>query len=423
MDRLSSPIDLDYSEDFKCAAHPSYSSQDIRSISSIIPFSEMPHLSINDGGKATCSFDDEMEFCGWHNAQDTVVKFWKAYFDQNFDMDRFDCTSVRKFDIDRTFLLAGGEPILSPQKAAIETEIPCQYGDSVIRFDFWANTLNPILRFCLSHSAEITCQDILPMPNPVNFSVPMTGEPITVRIEIVNLQENDIILIDNLYYDGQICEVVEDENVPKLLPTLSTVSIPQLITGSPDTAFFDDDTSTEQTTSNVHFSELSPCSALTCNFNDGDSCFYGLSGIGSTSSWQISDKLTGNRHTGIQRINLDDQKKVGYAFVGSDTESNINNNFVMESPKFTMTQNIIVSFDIYVRSISPQLKVCIDNFDDCQYTSPPVQKNKFWHSSQNITIPEGSKKLFFVVQNVGKHQFLAIDNIKLKTIDGDNFCE
>ncbi|CAB3398955.1 unnamed protein product [Caenorhabditis bovis] len=436
MDR--NPIDLDYSMDERCVNVRPYSPTELKSSASLLPLPDVVQLAVKDGGRITCGFDDEMEYCSWHNAADTLLKFWLAKFDQFFDLDRFDCINSRRFAFEKNFLLAGGEPLIAQQTVALETEVPCQFGDAKVRFDVWASSDKPILRYCITKTieGEINCEDILPMPNPVQFTVPMTSQPIKIRIEIVNVQPEDIVLIDNLYYDGQVCELVDDDEEEATTTTTTTTTSPSLITAADsEVAKFFEDTekpsiygikSTESLvpldSSSVSFNELTPCSALRCTFNDGDSCFYGLSGIGSTQPWLLSDKLVGNRHTGIQRINVEDQDKVGFVYVGDDVANNAENIFVMESPKFTLNSDAVLIFDVYLRSISPRLKVCIDSFDDCPYSSPALEKHEYWHFSHKVPLKTGASKVFFVATNVKKHQFLAVDNIRLENPDGTSYC-
>ncbi|CAL2045299.1 unnamed protein product [Caenorhabditis brenneri] len=422
-------------------------------MSSLTPMPNEPLLTVSDGGKLTCNFDDEMEYCGWHNAESTEMKFWKGKLDSenSFDHQRFVSSSPLAFSADNNFLMAGGEPMVDSKTAALEMEIPCQYGDADVKFDFWTNSLTVDVRYCLAkqgHNFD-SCQLLQRVSNPLNFSIPTTVDELRVRIEVTNIDGDSIAFIDNLHYNGQICELIDEATEHSLVSfNGDSSSVPSLITGEPSTdptvqKFFEEDSTTSEdtettstfgleiktstassqsSTSHVNVKELSFCSALTCSFNDGDSCFYGLSGVGSTSTWILSDRLIGNRHTGIQRVNLDDQSKVGFAYVGSDDKSERENIFVVESPKFSLIHDILLVFDVYIRSVTPKLKVCFDNFENCPYISPPVRKNKFWLGNQNVTLKEGSKKVFFVVENVEKHQFLAIDNIRVESIDGSSLC-
>ncbi|ULT89983.1 hypothetical protein L3Y34_008401 [Caenorhabditis briggsae] len=458
-------IDFDY-----LTSNLPYSANDIRSISSLTPLPNRPFLTVSDGGKLTCNFDDEMEYCSWHNAENTDMKFWKGKLDSEsrFDPSRFNSGSslsfspgITKIDIDslfiqildNNFLLAGGEPMVASQTAAIEMEIPCQYGDADVKLDFWTNNLNVDVRYCIAKSGSDfhDCHLLQRVSNPLNFSVPTTADGLKVRIEVLNIDPDSIALVDNLHYNGQICELIDEVVENSLVPIGDTTSsTPPLITGNPPLPtdptvqkFFEEDsngieesetpssigiqavTSTAVSTavsSQVNVKELSFCSALTCSFNDGDSCFYGLSGVGSTEAWSLSDRLIGNRHTGIQRVNLDDQSNVGFAYVGNDTVSQEQKIFVAESPKFSLIQDTLLLFDIYIRSVSPTLRVCIDLFDNCPYKSPMVRKDKFWRGRQKVALKEGSRKVFFVVENVRKHQFLAIDNIRLESLNGSSLC-
>ncbi|EGT46984.1 hypothetical protein CAEBREN_01949 [Caenorhabditis brenneri] len=387
-------IDFDY-----FASNLPYSATEIRSMSSLTPIPNEPLLTVSDGGKLTCNFDDEMEYCGWHNAENSgkgnltlrialiisdlyPVVLWLSL---QVTVITKQLGNILKLLLDNNFLMAGGEPMVDSKTAALEMEIPCQYGDADVKFD---------------------CQLLQRVSNPLNFSIPTTVDELRVRIEVTNIDGDSIALIDNLHYNGQICELIDEATEHSLVSfNGDSSSVPSLITGEPSTdptvqKFFEEDSTTSEdtettstfgleiktstassksTTSHVNVKELSFCSALTCSFNDGDSCFYGLSGVGSTSTWILSDRLIGNRHTGIQRLNLDDQSK------GIICRDGIK--CILISVGFAYVGKTIVFF----------FKVCFDNFENCPYISPPVRKNKFWLGNQNVTLKEGSKKVINVV--------------------------
>uniref|UniRef100_A0A1I7T1C1 MAM domain-containing protein n=1 Tax=Caenorhabditis tropicalis TaxID=1561998 RepID=A0A1I7T1C1_9PELO len=211
---------------------------DIRSISSLTPLPNKPLLTVSDGGKLTCNFDDEMEYCGWHNAENTEMKFWKGKLDpeNSFDSERFTAGSSLLFSTDNNFLLAGGEPMVFSKTAAIEMEIPCQYGDADIKFDFWTNTLNVDVRYCIAKVSEDfnNCSILQRVSNPLYFSVPTTADGLKVRIEVTNIDADSITLLDNLHYNGQICELIDEATEHSFVEfNGESSSFPSLITGQP----------------------------------------------------------------------------------------------------------------------------------------------------------------------------------------------
>ncbi|CAI4223559.1 unnamed protein product [Auanema sp. JU1783] len=462
-----------------------FTASELRSTASLSIFGDDPPLRVEEGGRLTCSFDDSQEFCSWYNvpSEPNLLRFWRGKYDMPFDKDRFDCTTIRSFNFDDSFLVAGGEPVLTPQKVALESVIPCQYDIAFVRFDFWTNSDEPYLRYCIIRNDEETnmdCRDIGPSPNPINISIPQSMEPFKMRIEVMNIKSESILLLDNLYYEGRICQLVDDESemispspiekeietttnhdeasenffLDSLFPYNSVQQVSpypyyyqqQQTVPTPAAAeglvSFTEDPPTviepsleavsqttplqvqrdvEQTTPSP-VDQLTVCESLSCNFNNFHSCFYGLSGIGSTGPWVVGGQLIGNRHTGIQRINLKDAQEVGFAYVGEDGVNHKDDMYVMESPKFILNKNLNIVFDYYTRSKGPRLKVCLDSFDYCPYESPDVKAQVFWHTDQKVFMSPGTKKVYFIAENVGKNLFLAVDNIRLETEAGENAC-
>ncbi|GMT09163.1 hypothetical protein PFISCL1PPCAC_460, partial [Pristionchus fissidentatus] len=165
------------------------------------------------------------------------------------------------------------------------------------------------------------------------------------------------------------------------------------------------------------------CDALACTFNEEHSCLYSLGGIGSTSSWTHSHNFIGNHLTGVQQNSPGDYRTTGFVYVGRNHKDVSDEVFVMESAKFTLRKSVQLSFDLFLRSYGPQLKVCIDSFDYCPYSSPTIDKTKFWYRSQSVFIPPGVRKIYFIAGKLRQNLFLAVDNIQIRTEKGDNYCD
>ncbi|EGT35372.1 hypothetical protein CAEBREN_18380 [Caenorhabditis brenneri] len=152
--------------------------------------------------------------------------------------------------------MAGGEPMVDSKTAALEMEIPCQYGDADVKFDFWTNSLTVDVRYCLAkqgHNFD-SCQLLQRVSNPLNFSIPTTVDELRVRIEVTNIDGDSIALIDNLHYNGQICELIDEATEHSLVSfNGDSSSVPSLITGEPSTdptvqKFFEEDSTTSEDT-------------------------------------------------------------------------------------------------------------------------------------------------------------------------------
>ncbi|KHJ92323.1 hypothetical protein OESDEN_07792 [Oesophagostomum dentatum] len=266
----------------------------------------------------------------------------------------------------------------------------------------WSLTGTPVLRYCVTWANGTGhCENALEAPNPLNFTIPHSVDPTTVRIEILNINSPDIILVDSLYYEGRICELIH--------PHLAINKVSRDTFEAETEVDVKDNTVDMDTRDNRAIEDASEelkataetlgkpadfvaCEALTCDFNHNHSCFYKLSGFGSTSPWMIGTSFVGNRHTGVQRLNEEDSNRLGFAYVGRDHVDESNEVFVMESPKFTISTDARLFFDVYLRSHSPRLKVCIDSFDDCPYESPKVSKHAFWILDNSVVLRKGVRK-------------------------------
>ncbi|KAK6753778.1 hypothetical protein RB195_013018 [Necator americanus] len=375
----------------KCQYKPPYNAEEILAASSVYPMPDA--LTVSAGGRITCGFDDEREYCSWHNALDA-------------DLRRVFIWDLKHSNDKHPYVLV-----------AVDSRRP-----------------TPAV-------VKSSKKNAITGPNPLNFTIPHSVDPITVRIEILNINSQDILLIDNLYYEGRICELIEENETTgvtdETLVTISPISIePQLLIHkiSRDASIDPIDVQTiidvpegQEAVTNqrekgdneqiVHdlentrpsnlnqllqlnteafgkAADFVACEALACDFNHNHSCFYNLNGFGSTSPWLIGTAFVGNRHTGIQRLNQEDSKRVGFAYVGKDHVDESNEIFVMESPKFTLSTNATLVFDVYLRSHSPRLKACIDSFDDCPYESPRVSAHEFWLLDNSVELPRGVRKVF-----------------------------
>ncbi|CAJ0954739.1 unnamed protein product, partial [Mesorhabditis belari] len=364
-----------------------YTAGEMRNIATIVDYPHKSELSVGEGGRLSCGFDQEREFCAWFN--NGSVSFSKAIYRDAFNRERFDCTSPRGFGFDEYFLLAGGESLSGEEEnrvAILQIDIPCQLGEGTLKFDFWTNSYSVQLKVCMQieKQEEPICEYMTNPENPLTIPFPGSGDPFKLWIEVNGLDEKSIVLLDNIRYDGQLC---------------------QMKTATTDLQSAQKDART-----------LSICEVLPCNFNHGNTCFYSLNGIGSTSPWLLSDRFLGNKLTGVHKDDYNDiDRNLGYVYVGNDYAQTEEEVFVMESPKFVNDRSdVFLIFDLFLRSFGPQLRVCIDSFDYCPYSNPQVNKTKFWFIDQKVYLPVGMKKVYFIAGKVHKHQFLAVDNIRLE---------
>uniref|UniRef100_A0A914WXW8 MAM domain-containing protein n=1 Tax=Plectus sambesii TaxID=2011161 RepID=A0A914WXW8_9BILA len=361
---------------------------------------------VTDGGRVSCNFDPN-EFCSWYNAPtlaDDDLGFNRAKFNLPVDASRFRCTTGHELIPDGDFLLAGSpEGPNDVATAAIETRIPCQLGPARLLFDYWATSERPSLRACVisNASGSLNCQGPLDHLGPqIIVQVPQHFDPFVIRLEVADIERDDVIIIDSILYEGQLCELVTETTTATVVHSTKV----QLEEEQPPKE--KDDTRPPAELPNQ-------CKAIECDFNDGDACLYNTEGLGGSDPWRIGQGRLGNRLTGVQRRN-DNDPIGGYAYVGWTGRDVSNSIFVLDSPEFTLSEPSTLLFDLYQRSVGPVLKVCVDDFDNCPYQSPAVDTHKFWHLDQEVDLLEGLHKVYFVVTGVSANLYIAIDNIRLK---------
>ncbi|KAE9552335.1 hypothetical protein FO519_004460 [Halicephalobus sp. NKZ332] len=443
-----------------------YRANDLRQLATIYeaPGDPQPR-SVIQGGKLSCSFDTVDDDCAWYSVPlNNPQIFHRAGFETTLDLDRFDCTSDRSFPFTDHFLLVGGEQTFTEGSAMLETSIPCQYEKSTLKFDYWANNETPVLKICVipEDTLEPNCEESKLDINPLTFEIPGSLKPFRIRIQIDNIGDSDIVLLDNVVYEGTICELVDDNsssdlqklraegtsnfNSDAIFPNVnsfdSTTSKQLGLEGADSTldplssteslkskAILPDNTITESEGEILgvrHDLEketpMDACKALTCSFNYGDACFYRLSGLGGTAAWKVGQGLLGNPHTGVHRHNPSDNKTSGFVYIGLDNNDFSSEVFVLESPRFRLSEPAYLTFDLYERSMGPQLKVCVNSLQDCPYSNPPLRPSEFWLGDQKVLLNSGSEKVYFIAGNVKQNLYLAIDNLRLQTLNNANFC-
>uniref|UniRef100_A0A1I8AG04 MAM domain-containing protein n=1 Tax=Steinernema glaseri TaxID=37863 RepID=A0A1I8AG04_9BILA len=474
-----------------------YSAPELRELATLYPFQSKAELSVEEGGRLSCGFDRPDEYCSWtaSGSQDGSG-FQKARFETFFDFEKFDCTSDRSFSFDEYFLLAGGEdaPMQTValeveipyeyfllaggedapmQTVALEVEIPCQLGTSTVQFDYWTNSDMPILKACTvsGPGAEPNCAELSLEPNPLMFEVPQNIVPFRIRIEVANLAADDIVLLDNVLFKGQICEVnivpfrirIEVANLaaddivlldnvlfkgqicevleqslslpsipttipsfvsssasfdptPTLIPLEDVTSRLQqpIVDGSAVPQEVDSDAVIEnefELTDSAAVNEI--CDSLQCNFNANDACFYNVAGLGSTGEWRVGNGHLGNRLTGV-RMNPNDPSNGGFLYVGREHFDQSADVFVLESVKFALGEPVMLVFDVFQRSFGPRLKVCLNTFDNCPYANPPIKASEWWFRDQELLLDKSTQKVYFVADRVSANLYLALDNIRLR---------
>lgn len=149
----------------------------------------------------------------------------------------------------------------------------------------------------------------------------------------------------------------------------------------------------------------------------------------------------GNPHTGIHRANPMENKISGFAYVGRDSAGGndppliANDIFVMESARFQLNRTAYLVFDLFQRSVGPQLRVCVNNYKNCPYANPPLDSSiamqsegegdsasSGWVLNQRVLLKKGVEKVFFVAGRLKQNLFMAVDNVRLESLDFEDYC-
>uniref|UniRef100_A0A915EFZ9 MAM domain-containing protein n=1 Tax=Ditylenchus dipsaci TaxID=166011 RepID=A0A915EFZ9_9BILA len=368
--------------------------------------------------------------------------------------------------------------------AALEAFIPCQVDKAVLKFDYWSNNETPTLKICVLPQGNPTpqCeeslenvgkQDIVFIDNiqyegrichldntlSPSIDIPQVTDSLGAAVgpdEDVDIPVESVashlpsmkvpflqlthspspeISIESMAGDDQEetssaippSPTQRDHQAPSSTARQTAVSSQQSRQHTKISEFNDKlivsnkDSSSERNVSQSR----EACHALTCDFNYGDSCAYTLAGLGSTAEWRLGTSAMGNPHTGIHRPNPYDAKMTGFAFVGLDGSDFSGEVFVLESARFVLPgkQPIYLVFDLFQRSLGPQLKVCINSFDNCPYSNPRLDASHYWLVNQRVLLnPNYARKVYFIAGKVRQNLFVAIDNIRLQRLDTSDYC-
>uniref|UniRef100_A0A183BI41 MAM domain-containing protein n=1 Tax=Globodera pallida TaxID=36090 RepID=A0A183BI41_GLOPA len=448
----------------------SYRTNEVRRLVTLYQFNE------NQGAQMNCAFEPS-ESCAWHNAEQIQFGrelFMRARFESpKFSVEKFDCTGgERAFPLEGFFLLVGGrdESVLE-SSAAIEAKVPCQTEKAMLKFDYWSINETPILKICVVPDYEENlvplCEESKMDINPLTFEIPQNERPFRLRIQIDNIVgRDDIVLIDNIRYDGNIICLNEPKPPTKSITELLMSKTPtggeeeleavegklndeeakergakgrkmeqdgtiggKVPTGEPlelfgpiskrDNGLYHDEAMRQKSFKNKndfgqHFTSFhrskdgafgpdgtSLCAALKCNFDAGKACRYRRKGIDAISSWKLH----------------------GQCQIG-DLEELEDELFVLESPKLRVNESLFLVFDLFQRSVGPQLRVCLNTLRNCSFENPrKPHKAKHWLVGQKVILPRGTEKVFFVGSKLRRNHFIAIDNIRLQSMNFGEICD
>ncbi|CEF69315.1 Hypothetical protein SRAE_2000396500 [Strongyloides ratti] len=439
-----------------------YTATELKSLATFYPYNNDSKniLPITMNGLSDCNFDTLTEKCSWYSSGKN--KFRIGGYESLFDLNKFDCTSNRDFNVDNYFLIGtifneekkkNGERFIN-----LDLDVPCQYGKATLSFNYWCNTETTQLDVCviLKENGMEICEATTIDENPLTFEIPENLKPFTIRLHINDIDEDKIIFIDDIKYQGQLCENIEDIknlsnetlvklNENELEDNLNPDKLKSILNNNKlsrnsnqETSFvmgdYNDlmdesiDESLTMKTTSLQKEKENLCQLLICNFNDNSTCNYNSFSDLATEPWKVSLIGIGNPLTGIHKKNPNDDKNKSYLLIaGNENEENDGNDvYILESPYFKSNENFFLVFDIYQRSVGVNFLVCLDTFENCPYKNPPIDKNMYWFTNEKVLVEKHVQKIYFVVDLIKAHQYFGLDNIRLQTTNNgqfENYCK
>uniref|UniRef100_A0A915EDB9 Uncharacterized protein n=1 Tax=Ditylenchus dipsaci TaxID=166011 RepID=A0A915EDB9_9BILA len=162
---------------------------------------------------------------------------------------------------------------------------------------------------------------------------------------------------------------------------------------------------------------LNACELLGCSFDHENWCHYTQpslvdNGLARYGKWQLARP---DVRPEISRRIL--QASKGFAFVGGlDNHLELEGQliYILQSASFKLDHPVKLLFDLYQRSNSISLQVCLNHLDNCVYESPAIiRPNTFWRRNQMVEVPVSTHRVLFVATQWKHNKRLAVDNIRL----------
>ncbi|WKY12195.1 hypothetical protein Q1695_003628 [Nippostrongylus brasiliensis] len=304
------------------------------------------------------------------------------------------------------------------EEIAIATSITCQSDNGILNFDYWLlGDQSANLRVCTQDGQARSCT------KPIVYTeVPMVAVEVirpksptfVVEIVVSNITRPTVFIIDNINYKATLCgdtvevndvrenrkdalknltETISDENSNLIPPHSLTKEAPQ--EGSHE----------------VFTKSSKPCKLIPCDFGNGTCGYINYRNNSmKLGEWRLDDKRVKSTHTGYK---VADDSNTGFLYVGTENPSLGVATYILESPEFSVSRDMRLSFDVYRRSREITLQVCLNSPFNCPYTISPYDNYVNWKQGETLTIPKLTKKIFFKALQWRKFKWLAIDNIEL----------
>ncbi|KAE9414793.1 hypothetical protein Angca_000291, partial [Angiostrongylus cantonensis] len=321
------------------------------------------------------------------------------------------------------------------EQLILSAPIMCQSGNGLLKFDYWViGDRSATIKVCTQDPEIRSCTKPIIYTESPGVTVEVIHPKASMfEIDIVamNMTQTTIVVLDNINYNAEFCENSQEKDDK----TNSKQALDEIIR-----EFFEegaDSTSEKVNQKKVYHSDYvakqeaiishlinsriipvqrhntlsTACRLLPCSFSN-NTCGYQnyVNQSMSLLEWKLGNQRIGNVHSGIK---IEDESDGGFLFVGTNTSNLGVSTYILESPRFTLSRNMELSFDVYRRSKDISLEVCFDSPFNCPYSVSAFDKNVHWKQGENLTIPKKTTKIFFKAVQWRKFKWLAIDNIRL----------
>ncbi|KRZ77622.1 hypothetical protein T10_7056 [Trichinella papuae] len=392
-----------------------------------------PHMAA-----LTCNFEPN-EPCAWGNLPGGALLWKRVRFKEpKPSKNQIKSITSKSETPEGAFAVIGSESGRGEGEnyvGSLVATIPCQKGPGKLSFDHWTNSQSNDLTVCvvpMQSSEEKRCIGSVrrTSPNPIRFTIPAPDDerPFQIRLEVRGFSQPGFIMIDNINYEADLCgapskfaltkanSLPSDRKIPTapvVLPNLLNLGRllkPTAVKPKPN-----------------QFGNSRCVELLSCDFESGTSCFYDVK-ASRNGQWNVGSGRTGNRLTGI-RVDGSGNARGYYAFVGRDypdvdgDSSSKQSVYILQSPETTFKKAVKLYYDVFLKSSSPELKVCINDLSVCPkvYTLKNVRSTSDgWLRRESIMLNPSSKRVMFIVKSLPANQYVALDNIAIE--NGQDAC-
>ncbi|CAJ0938805.1 unnamed protein product, partial [Mesorhabditis belari] len=363
------------------------------------------------------------------------------------------------------------------EELIISARIPCQQGDGELRLSYWLSPPEGTIRVCTLDDEMRSCTQpfvhtnqsgvIVAVINPIKPKSQTTS--FEVEIVASNLIRPSIFAIDNIEYKADFCEPkiipIQNKDQDQFFEAEDTLDSPtseirrtqahipkrpdyqgieadsHVLDEKMDEAMGDEiesmsdeimENEEEKTEKIAHrkfhpqlkvgsavrlpvsvSEKKNPCNVLRCHFEENLCGWHNRGEEANYGKW---------RYRGYKKIAKESKEfedledDAGIAIAGSDsTPSPLYRKiaFLLESPEILALTNLTMLYDVKRQNDDLTLQVCFDTPTYCPYKLPPYRKEIGWQIDQIVTVPENTRRIYFLAMQWKRYSRLLIDNIRV----------